>query len=140
MQNKLIKIFQRAKYSPGRHLADNIWFAITQRDKRMNQIKLWIFTLAGIASLLGFVPAFIRLSEDLAQSGFYEYFSLIFSDSRSILLNWKEFIYSVTESLPASGLILTLSLVFTCLLSLRYLMKQIDKSQFLYTSTKILSI
>ena len=140
MRDKLTKIFQGAKYFPPEALADNIWFAITLRNKRMIQIKLWAFTFAVIASLSGFVPAFISLSRDLAQSGFYEYFSLIFSDGGSMLLNWKEFIFSISESLPVTGIILTLSLVFTCLLSVRYLMKQIGKNQSPYTSARILSI
>jgi len=131
MQDKLTKVFQKAKYEEDFNLSQNIWLAIMKREKHNMRIKLWIFTLAGIASLAGLVPAFKILSGDLVQSGFYEYFSLIFSDSGSVLSAWREFMFSLIESLPILSVIFTLSLVFVFFLSLRYMMKQIDKSQLL---------
>jgi hypothetical protein len=139
MQHQLIKIFQKAKYEPDPNLASSIWRAIVRRDKRLTQFKSWTFGLAGFISLAGLVPAFKILSGDLAQSGFYEYFSLLFSDSGSILSHWKELFFSLAESLPATSIVLTLSLLFVCLLSLRYLMKQIGQRQTIFTSSAILS-
>jgi len=129
MQNKLTKIFQKVKYESDPNLAEGIWQMIVRRDQKMTRLKLWTFTSIGLISLAGLVPALKVLSNDLAQSGFSEYFSLIFSDSGLILSYWKELIFSLAESLPVMSMIFTLSLLFICFLSLKHLMKQIIRNQ-----------
>ena len=123
MEQKLVKIFQKTKYEPAPDLADNILRALLVRQKHQAQLKLWIFALVGIISFAGLVPALKTLSTDFAQSGFSEYFSLIFG-SGSILSYWKELFLSLAESLPTMSIIFTLSLAFICLFSLRHLVKQ----------------
>jgi hypothetical protein len=129
MEDKLIKIFQKAKYEPDYDLTRIVWSTIIIRDKRNSRFKLWIFSFVGFASLVEMVPTFKILFTDLTRSGFYEYFSLIFSDTGSIISYWKEFVFSLAESLPVFSIISALSLLFICFLSLRYLMKQIGKEQ-----------
>lgn len=129
MQNRLTKVFQKAKYEENASLAEDVWQTIARREKRRTRFKLWIFALAGIASFSGLVPAFKILFGDLAQSGFYEYFSLVFSDGASHLSYWKEFMFSIAQSLPTMSILLSLSLIFVFFLSLKYMMKQIIKSQ-----------
>ena len=129
MHQKLTKIFQKVKYESNINLAENVWQAIVLHDKCIVRVKLWAFSIIGFASLVGLVPAFKALSSDFVQSGFYEYFSLIFSDSGLIFSYWKELFFSLAESLPTISIILTLSLLFICFLSLRYLMKQISKGR-----------
>jgi len=129
MHQKLTKIFQKVKYESNINLAENVWQAIVLHDKCVVRVKLWAFSIIGFASLVGLVPAFKALSSDFVQSGFYEYFSLIFSDSGLIFSYWKELFFSLAESLPTISIILTLSLLFICFLSLRYLMKQIGKGR-----------
>jgi hypothetical protein len=129
MKNKITKIFQKAAYEPDSALARVVLSTIISKDKRNTQFKLWAFALVGVASFAGLVPTFKMLLSDLTQSGFYEYFSLIFSDTGSILSYWKELILSLTESLPIFSIISVLSLLFICFLSLRYLMKQISREQ-----------
>jgi len=129
MHQKLTKIFQKVKYESNINLAENVWQAIVLHDKCIVRVKLWAFSIIGFASLVGLMPAFKALSSDFVQSGFYEYFSLIFSDSGLILSYWKELFFSLAESLPTISIILTLSLLFICFLSLRYLMKQISKGR-----------
>ena len=129
MENKLTKIFQKAKYETSETLAENIWLALVVRDRRIARFKLAVFSLVGLSSLAGLIPAFKMLSNDFVQSGFYEYFSLLFSDSRSIISYWKEFTFSLAEALPVVSIIFVLSLIFVFFLSLRYAMKQIGKNQ-----------
>ena len=131
MQDRLTKVFQKAKYEENFNLGQDIWLTLIKREKRHTQIKLWLFVLAGIASLVGLVPAFKILGSDLTQSGFYEYLSLAFSDSGLILSAWKEFMFSLAESLPILSIVFTLSLVFIFFLSLKYAMKQIFRNQLL---------
>jgi len=134
MQDRLTKMFQKAKYEENFNLGKNIWLTVIKREKRNTQIKLWIFTLAGITSLVGLVSAFKILSSDLAQSGFYEYLSLAFSDSGLILSAWREFVFSLAESLPVLSVVFTLSLIFIFFLSLKYVLKQIFRNQLLLTA------
>jgi hypothetical protein len=129
MEQKLRKIFQKAKYENTQNLADNIWSVILLREKQATRFKLWAFTLAGFASLAGAIPAIKALSSDLVQSGFYEYFSLIFSDGGSVISHWKEFVFSIAESLPTMSIIISLSFVLVFFLSLKYATKQIIKGQ-----------
>jgi glucan phosphoethanolaminetransferase (alkaline phosphatase superfamily) len=129
MQDKLTKIFKNAKYEPNPNLATSVWLVITAREKHLAQFKLWAFASAFFASLAGMIPTFQVLLNNMAHSGFYEYFSLIFSDGGSMFSYWKELILSLAESLPIMSIVFTLSLIFVFFLSLRYLMKQIIKNQ-----------
>jgi hypothetical protein len=131
MQDKLTKIFQRAKYESAPGLASYIWRKLLIRNKHIAQFKLSVYAVVTLISFGGLVPAFKTLAADFTQSGFYEYFSLIFSSSGSIFYYWKELVFSLAESLPVMSIVLTLSLVFICFFSLRHFMKQIDKRQLL---------
>jgi hypothetical protein len=135
MQNKLTKIFKKATYAPDPDLSLNVWRSISVRNKHRTELKLWIFTFVGFVSLAGLVPAVPSLLGDLTRSGFYEYFSLIFTDGGSMLSSWRELIFSLAESLPVTSIILNLSLVFVFFLSLRYATKQITKNQFISFET-----
>ncbi|MCX6751406.1 MAG: hypothetical protein NT161_01410 [Candidatus Nomurabacteria bacterium] len=128
MEKELKKAFHRAKYQENPDLAENIWHSITIRDKHISRIKLWVYSLVGFASLMGLIPAWKILSTDLAQSGFYEYFSLAFSNGSSFFSYWKEMTLSIVESLPVMSIILSLSLVFVFFLSLRFATKQITNN------------
>ena len=93
--------------------------------KKNARLEISVFVLIGFASLAGLIPAFKIMLSDLTQSGFYEYFSLIFSDGLTNSVYWKELSLSLAESLPAISIILTLSLVFISFLSIRYFIKTI---------------
>ncbi|MDR3519736.1 MAG: hypothetical protein P4L63_02530 [Candidatus Pacebacteria bacterium] len=135
MQAKLTKIFKKAKYQPSPDLAFSILNKMVIHNKNMAKFKLWIGTFTGIASLITLIPVFQTLLTNLSHSGFYDYFSLIFSDSGLMFSYWKEFTLSLAESLPMTSIIFTLSLVFIFLLSFRYVMKQISRNQFISFGT-----
>jgi hypothetical protein len=129
MEKGLMEAFHKAKYEGKSGLAENIWHGIAARNKHIARIKLWAFSFTGIASLAGLIPAWKILSSDLAQSGLYEYFSLVFSSGGSVFSYWRELSLSIAESLPTMSIILSLSLVFVLFLSLKYASKQIIKGQ-----------
>jgi len=139
MENKLVKIFKQAKYEPAQNLAFSVWHKVTLRERRITQFKLWALVSASLASLAGLVPAFQILANDLAHSGFYEYFSLIFSDGGSMFSSWRELSLSIAESLPTMSIIFILSLLFVCFLSLKYLAKLIGRGE-LNSASLLLSI
>ncbi len=129
LQQKLTDIFQKARCEPEGALSHQIWQVIAAREKRNTQIKVWVFASAGIASFAALLPVLKILYSDLSQSGLYEYFSLLFAGG-SILSYWKEIVLSVVESLPVLSMVLTLSLIFICFLSMRYLVRQFGRNNY----------
>lgn len=140
MQSKLVKIFKNAKYNPDKGLAFSVFQTILAQDRRTARLKLWFLSFVLFVSSVGLIPTFQMLSSDLIHSGFYEYFSLIFSDGGVMFSYWKELSFSLAESLPIMSIVFTLSILFVCFLSLKYLIKQINKNQSLNSATLSLSI
>lgn len=128
MRENLKKAFDKVKCQPESGLAQHIYQEITLRGKRIVRLKLCFFSFIGVISLVGLVPILKILISDFIQSGFYEYISLVFS--RTVLSSsWRELIYSIAESLPATSLILSFGIIFVFFLSLRFVLKQIIKGQ-----------
>ena len=48
-----------------------------------------------------FVPALEQTISHASASGFFEYVSLAFSDGGSVLSSWKDFAFTMAESIPA---------------------------------------
>jgi hypothetical protein len=130
MEENLKKAFQKAKYEPNGELANKVWRKITVSDRRIAYFKLASFSFVSIASLVGLIPMFQILVRDFAQSGFYEYLSLAFS-SGSFVSYWREFMFSLAESLPITSIIIVLAIVFIFFLSLRYMIKQIINHKYM---------
>jgi hypothetical protein len=124
MEDKLKKSFQEAQYRPERRLSDDILISINIRQARNTNIRFWAYSTTGVVSFVGFFLTLRLLIIDFTQSGFYEYLSLVFSDSRA-LSYWKEITLSITESLPMINLIISLSLFFIFVLSLRFMARNI---------------
>ena len=133
MKKELRKAFLNTKIEADSSLAQNIWDSIIARNKRVARFKLWAFSSVSLASLIGFIPAWHLISNDLAQSGIYEYLSLAFSNGSSFFAYWKEFVLSIAESLPTISIALSLSLIFIFFLSLRFATKQIIRGQLILT-------
>lgn len=131
MEKELKKILQKAKYQVDPDLPINIWNNILKREKRINKIKLWAFSISGLASLAGMVPMYKILASDIVRSGVYEYLSLLFSGNSAILSYSKELFFSIAETLPTTSIIFSLSLVFVLFLSLKYVTREIIKDQLL---------
>ena len=140
MDKNLKDVFQNTQEWPENDLVSRVWENIIIRNKRITYIKIGGFSLLGTLSLLGIFPAFIALSNGLSKSGFYEYFSLLFSSNGELASYWKELSFSLAESLPVIEIIYALLLVFVLFLSLRYVAKQIIKNKLTIAESSILSI
>lgn len=70
--------------------------------------RLAFFSASLIISLVAFFPAINLIRAGLAESGFIQFFNLIFSDFGIIKMYWQNFILILLESLPISGLIVLL--------------------------------
>ena len=129
MRENLSKAFKKIIYTPNPELSRIICCKIASREKRIIRIKLYVFSIIGSFSIIGFIPAIKALFTEFTQSGFYEYFSLLFSSGKNLTSYWKELSFSLAESLPVFNIIFLFSLIFIFLLSLRYVLKQIIKGQ-----------
>src|SRR3989339_1376580 len=100
-------------------------------NKVMNRIylerRLWTlkwrlpsFAIGFIGSIMAAVPAFQVVHSALAESGFAQFLSLIFSDPREVLAYWDSFIIMLLESLPAISIVVFLVTIFAMLESLKY--------------------
>jgi hypothetical protein len=134
MEDKLTHIFQKARYETSPGLGMDIWRNIARRNKKAAQIKLWSFAAVTLLSLVLLIPAANTLALDFSKSGFYEYFSLIFSGGSGAIAYWRELGFSILESLPAMSIIFVLSLVFFLFLSIRQIFKQINRGQIINSS------
>ncbi|HTM67967.1 MAG TPA: hypothetical protein VL426_01580, partial [Candidatus Binatia bacterium] len=77
------------------------------------------FSVGAIASASALVPALLALRTAAAESGFVEYFSLLFSDGGAVAAAWQDFAYALMESLPAAT-------IATCLAALLFLIASLD--------------
>lgn len=124
MDRNLNKIFQKAMYSPENKLSEGIFSTISVKENRIKYIKLWVYSISGVFSFAGFFMIIKQLFSDFYSSGFYDYLSLMFSNSKALYF-WKEITLSIVESLPVTNIILSLALVFVFVLSLRYMARNI---------------
>ena len=131
MEEYIKKAFANVKIKPDFDLKDKIWNHLLLRNKRIAYFKLISFSSISIASILGFIPMFKILASDFAQSGFYEYLSLTFSNGGLFSKYSQDFIYSLAESLPTMSIIFSLTIIFVFFLSLRYVMKQIINNKYI---------
>ncbi len=125
MEENIKSVFNQVKYKPNKELGDKIWSKIIAHNRRIAYFKITSYSIVGVASLLGLIPMFKILANDFTQSGFYEYLSLAFSKGGIFSAYWKEFAFSIAESLPAMSIIYALTLIFVFFLSLHYVIKQI---------------
>jgi hypothetical protein len=114
-----------SQIEPSKELLEKILKRIHHEERILVLRRVILFSITLIASAVGFIPAFKMLSADLAQSGFFNFFSLIFSDFSAVASYWKNFTLILLETLPAIAIVLFLALVLVFLQSLRLLAKNI---------------
>lgn len=90
-------------------LEKNIWSRLSREQKRQAKIHLAAFAVVDTLAFVGLVSSIIYLSKVFSQSGFGQYFSLIFSDGNLLVSYWQELAFSLAESLPVLGFIALLS-------------------------------
>lgn len=94
---------------PPMDLEGTIIKIVRSEQKKLARIYFATQSIISGASLVGLIETGIYLLNSFKKTGFYEYASLIFSDPASLSNIWKEFIFSLVESLPALTLIVFLS-------------------------------
>lgn len=94
---------------PPQDLEASILNIIMKERHKKAVFRLVSLGTLSLTSFYGLIEASLYLWESFRQTGFYEYLSLIFSDGSILTTYWKEFAFSLVESLPLLGLIILLS-------------------------------
>jgi len=127
MENEYKKLLMNLKdANPSDELFEKIILRIG-REERMQIAKkrVLFFSVFFIASFFGFIYSFIAVQAAFINSGFMEFFSLLFSDFGVVVACWQNFALTLLESLPVLALVVTL-LMFSLVLGLfTFLMKDI---------------
>ncbi len=87
--------------------------------------RLILFSTAVIVSTGAFIPIINAFRTEFAQSGIYQFFSLIFTDSGAVMAYWQDFGLALLESLPAVSTIAFLATALVFLWSLKHLTQAI---------------
>lgn len=99
-----------------------------RREERILLIKRVVaFSVTLVASFVAFFPVINMLVSDFTDSGFFNFFSLAFSDFSLILAYWQSFAMILLQTLPALSLALFLAVLVTFLQSARSLAKDVKK-------------
>jgi hypothetical protein len=97
---------------------------IRQKQKNLIIKKRLISIISGlslIGSLIAFIPILNLIQIRLAESGFFKFFSLIFSDFKIVASYWQNYILSLLESLPILNLLALLIVILIFLKSLQFI-------------------
>jgi len=101
MDHNYEKLFSTLKTpEPPAGLTEKILFRIGRRERRIVGIKIAASACAFGVSVGIAVAGYVNLMASLSQSGFFEIFSLAFSDFSSIAANFPDFALSIMESFP----------------------------------------
>lgn len=115
----------RENIEPPERLYLGILARIGREKRRLTLIRLAFFGVVAVASLVAVIPSFQYVAREFAQSGFYEYLFLVFSDSGVVLASWREFALSLAESLPITEITIFLVTIFVFLVSAKLAIKNI---------------
>lgn len=127
MDKNLGKISEKFNLvEPPAGLFDRIMCRIEKENKLLTlRRRIIIFSVSLIGSAIAFIPVFAYVRSGFIESGFFVFFSLIFSDTKIVLVYWQNFAQSLLETLPVMGLISFLAVVAVFLESLKMLVRDL---------------
>jgi len=99
--------------------------------------RMVIFSVGLLASVAIFIPVFRWVQADLIQSGFLQFFSLVFSDFKIVITYWQNFGMSLLETIPAVSLAVLFATIFAFLELLKFWTRDI---KLIFTSKKLINI
>lgn len=108
MNPKLHNLFANALPAPA-GLEARIMARVRSAARRRNAVKAIIGSVASALFAVALVFAGREAVTETAMTGFGQYLSLAFTDSRSILSDWRDFVWTLVESAPVMGLALSLA-------------------------------
>ncbi len=135
MKDEYHKLFSKIKDpETPEGLYEAVMQKIGQAARRGARAKSTISGTAILVSLAGVFAGVPVAYAEFSESNFFNYLSLLFTDSAAVLSAWKGFLLSLLESAPFFGMTLTLGVVFVLLLSIRLFLKNMRAS---FTSSRL---
>lgn len=126
MSNDYEKLFSHLeRLEPPAGLTEKILLKIKNRQKFLIIRRLVASSIGAITSIALFIPALKTAQAAVMESGFLQFFSLLFYDFKIVIANWQSFSLSLLESLPVMGLVMVLAVILIFLGSLNFLIKNI---------------
>jgi hypothetical protein len=97
------------------------------KEQRLLIIKrrIVLFSAGALGSAAAFIPVFRMVQSAFSQSGFLEFFSLLFSDSGLVITYWQNFALALMESLPVMSVAALLGTIFIFIGSIKFLSQDI---------------
>ncbi len=136
MQDHYQRLFFHLEvHEPSHDFLVSILGRVAQKRVLSARVRMGVFSTLSLGALVALFPAWQELRLELVQSGFSQLFSLLFSDGGTLIALWKDFVFSLAESLPFMGISFFLGSAFIFLFSLRSLSRVI--SIFSYRSNNI---
>ncbi len=131
MDDNYEKLFRKLdQFEPSEKLHTHIMTRINLEQKRSARMRLIFLGTMAIASFAAMISSFQYAMREFYQSGFYEYLSLLLSDSGYILASWKEFSISLVESMPLVEITISLATTFAFLVSIKLAIKNIGINRY----------
>lgn len=96
------------KIQPPQDLKKNILLGIAKEEFRRAKVYFTVVATVLPASLVAVFLSGKYLMNSFYESGFHDYFSLLFSGDSTVLTYWKELTYSLVETMPVVGTIVFL--------------------------------
>lgn len=121
---KLFASIELAEPQPG--LLEKILCRIQKERNASVRRRIFIFAASALCSIVALVPTFQMVRTDLINSGFIQFFSLLFSDFKTVTAYWQSFAMSLLETLPIMSLIILTSVTLIFLESIKLLVKNIN--------------
>ena len=106
--------------TPPADLYEKIVFRVQREEVKSASIRSVFQGCITLASFVFAFPIFINVLNGFSQSGFWQYFSLIFTDSAVVITHFQTFLTSLVESTPFYEITIFLVVLFIFLGSIKY--------------------
>jgi ABC-type phosphate/phosphonate transport system permease subunit len=110
---------------PPKELLGKIMQRIRKEQRIAAATKLIVFSVMLAGSAIAFLPVYQAMLTGFAESGFTQFFSLLFSDSSAMLAYWQSFVPALLETLPVLSITAFLAILLVFLQSLRSVSRNI---------------
>ena len=96
-------------------LVKNIVLRVGREAQNGARLKAFGLGLVSVSSILIAIPIISQIIASFTQSGFYNYLSIVFSDSDVAVIYWREILMSLTDSIPVIAItgLLAVAIIFT---------------------------
>ena len=118
---------QKFYIEPPAGLFETIIRRIHKEERILVLRRIIIFSATFLVSAIGFFPAYKMFLSDSNSLGFFNFFSLIFSDFSAVMNNWPSFAMVLLQTLPVASLALCLFALLLFLQSVKSIFINYEK-------------